>query len=186
MDDTARLLVSHPSPDGSVVICALAAHAGVFVDFVDEDGARDITSLVPDLLLVGLAARHQDPAGSDADQELVTVGRVFTVGGDPELLFAAPAAQLAQPVSFAEARPYIEAGIAAQVTAGIQAEQDIRAEQDTPAADTPAADTPAADTPNAGAPNAGAPDAGVSTGGALAGDTPADGQSDALPDGGLL
>jgi hypothetical protein len=132
MEDLSRLLVSHPSPDGSVVVCALGEGVSVRAEFVDEGGWRDVTELVPDLLLIGLDARHGD-AAADADagatsadaagvEDLLYVGRVFCVGGEPELLFASPAAQVVHPVSFAEARPYIEAGIAAQITAGVAVE----------------------------------------------------------------
>jgi hypothetical protein len=131
MEEHERLLVSHPSPDGAVVICAVAAYSAVVAEFIDEDGSRDITALVPDLLLLGLAAHHGNPDDVDSVRggDLVQVGRVLVVGEPPELLFAAPAAQLVSRISFDEALPYIEAGVAAQVTAGVRADQLIEADQ---------------------------------------------------------
>lgn len=121
MEAPSRLLVSHPSPDGSVVICAVSPASVVRAEFVDEEGWRDITDLVPDLLLIGLAeAGHASSAG--AQEDLVGVGRVYAVGGEPELLFASPAGQVVRPVTFVEALPFIEAAIAAQITAGVAAE----------------------------------------------------------------
>lgn len=117
-----RLLVSRPSPDGSVIVCAAAADTCVLVQFADEATPRDITALLADLLLLGLQAGHSQTA--DANNDLVVVGHVRCVGPAPELLFASPAAQVVRPVTFAEALPHIEAGIAAQIDAGVRHERE--------------------------------------------------------------
>ena len=154
MEDLPRLLVSHPSPDGSVVICAVGPASVVRAEFVDEAGWRDITALVPDLLLIGLAearrsADADDPSGDPSEEQaedLVRVGRVYVTGEDPELLFASPAGQVVQPVTFDEARPFIESAIAAQITAGVAAEavEADAVEADAVEAAVPSGDRPAA------------------------------------------
>jgi hypothetical protein len=137
-----RLLVSHPSPDGSVVVADFPAGSALLARFVDDPddvaGGRDLSVMVPDLLLIGLAASVSEtaPAG-----ELVVVGRVELVGPAPTVLFAHPAAQLCRQVSPGELVPLVERGIAVQVAAGVAAERQAEQRDDAaPASPLSAAD----------------------------------------------
>lgn len=118
-------LVSHPSPDGSVLLLSVPPDGRFTADFVDEEGVRDITGMVPDLVLLGLAefARRSALAAEDAVGDDVVVGRVVFEGeGVPVAVFAHPAAQVVQTVVLSELIALTELGAACQITAGVQEE----------------------------------------------------------------
>ena len=52
-------LVSSPNDAGHVVVVRLPDGCHLRVDFIDEDDARDLTDWVADLVVLGLAVRHE-------------------------------------------------------------------------------------------------------------------------------
>lgn len=121
-----RLLVSHPSPDGSVAVVRFPPGSALTVSFVDELVPRDISDLAADLLLIGLAATASGDPLPDPDRadDTVVVGQVLVVGDPPEVLFVHPGAQLCRRVVVEDLVELVTTGVAMQVTAGVASARD--------------------------------------------------------------
>lgn len=123
-----QVVASSPNPAGHVVIVRVPGECRLTARFFDEPEERDLTSWSADLIVIGLAVRHERAIGVSAEptdpDDKVDVGEVRFDGDLDGASFVYLHQNSGTTVDFTaeEALTLAELGVSSQITAGVATE----------------------------------------------------------------
>jgi hypothetical protein len=120
------LFVSHPDPDGHVVLVDLPSGSLVAAVFASEEGRRvELTGQLADFVLLGMrcnARLQQGIDGTPAEDDQIEVAAIELRGAPPTFVYAHPASQEVSAFGWDVAAHMLGLAVSHLVTDGVASE----------------------------------------------------------------